>query len=74
MSTVISNVDLRNMAKTEAVKPAGQSFFSRLIFSMSRRAEQNAMARLAALDPRLAAEIRAARDRTEREASEGAKV
>lgn len=48
-------------------KAAGKSFFARVFDAMSRRAEQNAMARLAALDPRLANEIRAARDRCERE-------
>tara|TARA_R110002049_G_scaffold270296_2_gene447319 strand:+ start:903 stop:1106 length:204 start_codon:yes stop_codon:yes gene_type:complete len=56
--------------QAEVAAPA-KSFWARIMDGLAARAEQQAMARMAALDPRLASEIRAARDRAEREAMNG---
>ena len=55
-----------NVAKG-ATKVAGKSLMRRIFEKMAANAERQALARLAATDPRMAAELRAARDRAEAE-------
>ena len=65
----------QNAVASEFQAPAAaatrKSFWTRVFEGMVERAEQQAIARMAALDPRLAGEIRAARDRAERESMQG---
>ncbi len=69
VNVVETGFEVRGTAQDTAAAPkSGKSFWARFMDSMARRAEQQAMARLAAADPRLMAEIRAARDRAERDA------
>lgn len=69
VNVVESGFEVRGSAENAVAAPkSGKSFWARFMDSMARRAEQQAMARLAAVDPRLMAEIRAARDRAERDA------
>lgn len=53
--------------RPSAIKVAGKSFMRRIFDKMAANAERQALARLAATDPRMAAELRAARDRAEAE-------
>ncbi|MGH1360467.1 MAG: hypothetical protein ACRBC3_17045 [Burkholderiaceae bacterium] len=67
VNAVVSDFEVgESVQQTTAAPKAGKSIWTRFMASMARRAEQQAMARLAAVDPRLMAEIRAARDRAEK--------
>lgn len=57
--------------EADAARQSRKSFWTRVFEGMAARAEQQAIARMAALDPRLAAELRAARDRAEIESYKG---
>ena len=55
-------------AASATSKVAGKSLFRRLFDKIAANAERQALARLAVVDPRLAAELRAAKDRHEAQA------
>ena len=54
--------------RPQVTRAPGKSLFRRIFEKMAANAERQAMARLAAADPRLAAELRAAKDRHEAQA------
>ncbi|MFK7966207.1 MAG: hypothetical protein AB8C46_19770 [Burkholderiaceae bacterium] len=54
--------------RPQDAKAPGKSLFRRIFEKMAANAERQAMARLAAADPRMAAELRAASDRHEAQA------
>ena len=68
VNAVVSDLEAGESGQQATAAPkSGKSLWTRFMASMARRAEQQAMARLAAVDPRMLAEIRAARDRAQKE-------